>query len=120
MRSRVIHVSVSSTETPANSGRLYLLRQLVCGLGIPVDEHLIRPLAKRGFSHEGWEMGAGNLVPEVTIPADGSDWHPLISPRATDMQMSGQALPLADAIEEIQKRLKAQNLEGGAERAEFT
>jgi len=89
-------------------------------LGIPKDEHLIRPLAKRGFSREGLDVGIDSLVPEVTITANGAYWHPLVSPSETDMRMTQQVLPLADAVVAIQKRLDSQDLEGTAERAEFT
>ena len=120
MRSRGIHVSVSGTETPANSVRLDMLRDFVRGLGIPGDEHPVRPLAKRGFSREGVEVNTSNVVPEVTITANGAYWHPLISPSASDLKMTRHVLPLIDAVEEIQRRLDAQSLNGNAKRPKFT
>jgi MoaA/NifB/PqqE/SkfB family radical SAM enzyme len=47
-----IRVSISTTETPANSAHLEELHEFWRGLGIRDEEHLIRPLARRGFSRE--------------------------------------------------------------------
>lgn len=120
MQSRGAHITISTTTTPANSDRLDELRDFVRGLGIPDSDHLIRPLAKRGFSQEGLEVGADNLVPEVTVTMDGVYWHPLVSPSDADMRVTQQVFPLVDAVTAIQKQLDAQELGGNTERAEFT
>ena len=120
MQSHGIHVSISTTQTPANLDHLDVLQDFVRGLGIPEDAHLLRPLARRGFSDEGLDVGTSNLLPEVTVTADGVYWHPLVSPSEPDMRMSQEVLPLAEAVASIQKRLDSQDLEGDTARAEFT
>jgi len=72
LQERGFRVRLSTTETPANSAHL----DKVCefhrtSLGIPDEDHFIRPLAKRGYSREGLELDMTNLLPEVTVNLDG-------------------------------------------------
>jgi MoaA/NifB/PqqE/SkfB family radical SAM enzyme len=93
--SRGFPVRLATTETLANSAHLVELCEFHRALGIPEDDHLIRPLAKRGFSAEGLEVSMKTLVPELTVNVDGVFWHPLST--AKDMQISQQIFPLAAA-----------------------
>ena len=120
LQSRGIHVCISSTETPANSAHLDELHAFRRSLGIADEDHFVRPLARRGFSEEGLEVGPHSLVPEVTVTIDGVYWHPLISPNAADMRVSEQIFPLARAVECIQQQLETQRDAGEGERTEFT
>jgi MoaA/NifB/PqqE/SkfB family radical SAM enzyme len=99
-------VRLATTETPANSAHLNELHQFRRSLGIPDEDHFVRPLAKRGFAQEGLEVGINTLVPEITVTADGIYWHPLVSPSDTDMQVSSKILPLAEAVACIQEQLE--------------
>jgi MoaA/NifB/PqqE/SkfB family radical SAM enzyme len=118
LKSKGFHVCISTTETPANTLHLDELRIFVHDLGIAEEDHFVRPLAKRGFSMEGLDVGVDNLVPEVTISADGVYWHPLISPSDGEMLVTKQLFPLAKAVECIQAQLVSQEGETGAERTE--
>jgi MoaA/NifB/PqqE/SkfB family radical SAM enzyme len=110
------HVSVSTTETPANTGHLSVLRAFVCSLGVAPGDHFVRPLARRGFSDEGATVTMDTLVPEITVMANGVYWHPLASPRSEDMRLTGCIPPLAEVVALITARLQGAN---GA-RDEFT
>jgi MoaA/NifB/PqqE/SkfB family radical SAM enzyme len=114
-----LHVCISTTETPANTAHLGELRVFVRELGIRAEDHFVRPLAKRGFSQEGIEVGPHNLVPEVTLTADGVYWHPLVSPSDGDMLVTREIFPLSRAVESIQQRLESQTVGEDEERAEF-
>ena len=70
-------IRLSTTETPSNTEYLDEICDFRRSLGISDDDHIIRPLAKRGFSGEGMEVGKHNLIPEMTINAQGVYWHPL-------------------------------------------
>jgi hypothetical protein len=72
-------------------------------LGIPDEDHFVRPLARRGYSKEGLDLGIANVVPEVTVNIDGVFWHPLSTD--ADMQVSRSLFPLADAVDSVQKQL---------------
>lgn len=112
------HVCISTTETQANKTHIDELRSFVQELGVSEQDHFVRPLTQRGFSEEGLEVGVDNLMPEVTVSADGVYWHPLISPSDGDMLVSKKIFPLAEAVECIQNRLVNQQDGMGAERTE--
>jgi MoaA/NifB/PqqE/SkfB family radical SAM enzyme len=103
LQERGFRVRIGTTETPVNSAHLDKLCAFHRSLGIPDQDHFIRPLAKRGYSREGLELDMGNLVPEVTVNLDGVFWHPLATD--ADMQVSRKIFPLAEAVEQIQAQL---------------
>ena len=92
-------VRLGTTETPANSVHLAELCEFHRALGIPEEDHLIRPLAKRGFSDSGMEISLATLTPELTVNVEGVYWHPLST--ASDMQISRQIFPLAAARDRV-------------------
>jgi MoaA/NifB/PqqE/SkfB family radical SAM enzyme len=98
-------VRLGTTETPVNSAHLPALCEFHRALGIPDEDHFVRPLAKRGYSREGLELGKDNLVPELTVNLDGVFWHPLSTD--ADMQVSKQMFPLSAAVERVQAQLDA-------------
>jgi MoaA/NifB/PqqE/SkfB family radical SAM enzyme len=104
-------VVVGSTATPVNRDRLDALRTFVAGLGIPPERHFVRPLARRGFSTEGIELTAADLMPEVTVSVDGVYWHPLVC--EDDMLVTRRLFPFADALARLHKLYHAV-LAGGA------
>ena len=98
-------VRLGTTETPVNSGCLNELCEFHRSLGIPDEDHFVRPLARRGYSREGLELGRHNLVPELTVNLDGIFWHPLSTD--ADMQVGRQMFPLAGAVDRVQDQLDA-------------
>jgi MoaA/NifB/PqqE/SkfB family radical SAM enzyme len=120
LQERGLRVRLSTTETPANTDHLEELHAFRLSLGIAEDDHVIRPLARRGFAQEGLEMGIECLLPEVTVNADGVFWHPLASPSSTDMQVSQHIFPLAAAVAAVHQQLDQVLDAGGAGPEEFT
>jgi MoaA/NifB/PqqE/SkfB family radical SAM enzyme len=98
-------VRLGTTETPVNSAHLDELCAFHRSLGIPDEDHFVRPLARRGYSREGLELNMQNLVPELTVNLDGVFWHPLSTD--ADMQVGRRVFPLADAVERVQDQLDA-------------
>ncbi len=96
-------VRLGTTETPVNAAHLPALCEFHRSLGIPDSDHFVRPLARRGYSREGLELGMHNLAPELTVNLDGIFWHPLSTD--ADMQVSRQLFPLAAAVERVQGQL---------------
>jgi MoaA/NifB/PqqE/SkfB family radical SAM enzyme len=117
LQERGFRVRLGTTETPANSAHLEKLCEFHRSLGIPDEDHFVRPLAKRGYSKEGLELDMANLLPEVTVNLDGMFWHPLSTD--ADMQVSKKIFPLAEAVERIQGQLEAMD-EGGIPLMTFT
>jgi MoaA/NifB/PqqE/SkfB family radical SAM enzyme len=117
LQERGFLVRLSTTETPANAAHLEKVCEFHRSLGIPDEDHFVRPLAKRGYSKEGLELDMANLLPEVTVNLDGMFWHPLSTD--ADMQVSKKIFPLAEAVERIQGQLEAM-AEGGTPLMTFT
>jgi MoaA/NifB/PqqE/SkfB family radical SAM enzyme len=105
LQARGFRVRLSTTETPANSARLSDICVFHRGLGIPDEDHFVRPLAKRGYSREGIELEMTNLIPEVTVNVDGVFWHPLSTD--ADMQISRSLFPLGESVTRIRQQLDA-------------
>jgi MoaA/NifB/PqqE/SkfB family radical SAM enzyme len=118
LQERGFRVRLSTTETPANRAYLDTICAFHRSLGIPDEDHFIRPLAKRGYSKEGLELGMGNLVPELTVNLDGVFWHPLSTD--ADMQVSKKMFPLAAAYERVKQQLDVIARTGSAPLMTFT
>ena len=118
LQERGFRVRLSTTETPANTAHLEDICAFHRSLGIPDEDHFIRPLAKRGYSKEGLELGMHNLVPELTVNLDGVFWHPLSTD--ADMQVSKKLFPLAAAVERVKAQLEAIASTGSAPLMTFT
>jgi MoaA/NifB/PqqE/SkfB family radical SAM enzyme len=104
VRAAGCRVCLSTTETPANAPRLSEICAFHRSLGIPEEDHFVRPLARRGFSTEGLEVSMLSLAPEVTVNADGVFWHPLSTD--PDMQVSKAAFPLAESVALIGRQME--------------
>jgi pyruvate-formate lyase-activating enzyme len=93
---------VAMTETPENRGEVQELRRMLSDVGIERDDFAVRPLIKRGFAREvdgAATIGPENLVPELTLTAEGVHWHPLGADRASspDMVLATGTPSLGDA-----------------------
>jgi MoaA/NifB/PqqE/SkfB family radical SAM enzyme len=118
LQARGFRVRLSTTETPANRPHLETICAFHRSLGIPDEDHFIRPLAKRGYSKEGLELGMGNLVPELTVNLDGVFWHPLSTD--ADMQVSKRMFPLAASYERVKQQLDVMARTGAVPLMTFT
>lgn len=118
LQKRGFRVRISTTETPANTERLEKVCEFHRELGIPDEDHFVRPLAKRGYSKYGLELDMTNLVPEVTVNVDGVFWHPLSTD--ADMQISRSLFPLAVSVGHIQEQLETIARTGNAQLRTFT
>jgi MoaA/NifB/PqqE/SkfB family radical SAM enzyme len=118
LQERGFRVRLSTTETPANTDNLEMVCEFHRSLGIPDEDHFIRPLAKRGYSKEGLELNMGNLVPELTVNLHGVFWHPLSTD--ADLQVSKKIFPLRVAYERVQQQLEEMARTGATPLMTFT
>lgn len=100
-------VRLSTTSTPANAAHQAEICAFHQSLGIPEEDHITRPLARRGYSTEGLDVGKKNLAPEITVNVNGTYWHPLSTD--LDMQISDRIFPLADAVCRVRQELESMN-----------
>lgn len=96
-------IRLSTTETPANTQHLKEICDFRRSLGVSDDDHIIRPLAKRGFSQAGLDVGKHNLIPEMTINAQGVYWHPLSTD--PDLLIRSEIFPLSESVSQIKVEL---------------
>ena len=118
LQERGFRVRLGTTETPVNSPHLDKLCDFHRSLGIPDEDHFVRPLAKRGYSREGLELDMGTLVPEITVNLDGVFWHPLSTD--ADMKVSRTLFPLSESVEKIREHLDTISLTGKVSLMTFT
>lgn len=118
LQERGFRVRIGTTETPVNSPHLDKICEFHRSLGIPDEDHFVRPLAKRGYSREGLELDMSKLVPELTVNVDGVFWHPLSTDG--DMQVSRVIFPLEAAVERIRAQLDTITRTGRASLMTFT
>ncbi len=119
-RSLGVRVRVGTTETPENRAGIPVLRELLTDLGISLENHIVRPLIKRGESESGMEVEGSMLVPELTVSAEGVAWHPagVNDAGITDLLISSEIFPLRQAVEAVVERfLEYRQLDGSLPRA---
>lgn len=111
-------VRLGTTETPVNCAHMDALHSFRESLGIPAADHFIRPLAKRGYSKEGIELGMDNLVPELTVNVDGVFWHPLSTDG--DMQIAKKIFPLSHSVNKVKEIMDEMARSGSVPLITFT
>jgi MoaA/NifB/PqqE/SkfB family radical SAM enzyme len=97
-------VRLSTTETPNNTAHMDDICDFHRSLSIPEEDHVIRPLAKRGFSNQGLEVTKNTLLPEITINTEGVFWHPLSTDN--DMLVTSTIFPLSMSIAQVRQALE--------------
>jgi len=101
LKAEGFHVCLGTTHTPENSQDLTAMCQLHRALHIPDEDHIIRPLVRRGFSAKGMAISLPALEPEVTVNRDGIYWHPVATD--PDLLISPQLFPLQEAVDHIKE-----------------
>lgn len=99
LKQRGFHVRLGTTQTPENSDDLAAMCELHRSLDIADDDHIIRPLVRRGFSVKGMALSLPALEPEVTVNRDGIYWHPVATD--DDLLISSKLFPLAEGVRQI-------------------
>lgn len=79
--------------------------------GIAAEDRVIRRVALRGAAESGVALSRADLVPEITITADGVYWHPVGADDA-DMLVTREVFPLADAFEAVRDHLARERAHG--------
>ncbi len=69
--------------------------------GVAPEDRVIRRIALRGAADEGIPLSRADLVPEVTITAEGVYWHP-VGAEDDDLLVTRNIFPLAAAFSAVQ------------------
>jgi hypothetical protein len=81
-----------STDAEADEFRQFLDRERIAA-----EDRIIRRIALRGSATEGLAVARADLVPEVTITAEGVYWHP-VGAEDTDLLVTSEIFPLSAAF----------------------
>jgi hypothetical protein len=79
LRDQGIRVRIATTGEGLEPGELARLCELHRSLGVSDDDHIVRPIVRRGraVDHDlGIDAGLADLPAELTITADGAFWSP--------------------------------------------
>jgi pyruvate-formate lyase-activating enzyme len=71
---------------------------------IRAEDRVIRRVALRGFAEQGLALARVDVVPEITITAEGVYWHPVGADDA-DMFLTAEIFPLAEAFAALRRAL---------------
>jgi pyruvate-formate lyase-activating enzyme len=94
---RVRLAATVSSEDEAEAFRGFLDRQ-----EIAAEDRVIRRIALRGFADEGVALARVDLMPEITITADGVYWHP-VGAEDADLLVTREIFPLAEAFTAVRQ-----------------
>ncbi len=89
---RVRLAATVSTDAEAEEFRRFLDAQRIAEA-----DRVIRHIALRGFATQGVALARADLVPEVTITAEGVYWHP-VGAEDADLLVTREIFPLADVL----------------------
>jgi pyruvate-formate lyase-activating enzyme len=100
---RVRLAATVSTEAEAEEFHRFLdARQ------IAEQDRVIRRIALRGAATQGIALARADLVPEITITADGVYWHP-VGAEDADLLVTSEIFPLAEAFAAVRRAFDREN-----------
>ena len=97
-RARTEGFRVRLAATVATESEAAEFRQFLDDRKIGEQDRVIRRIALRGFAEEGIALARADLVPEITVTADGVYWHP-VGAEDEDLLVTRDIFPLADAFD---------------------
>jgi sulfatase maturation enzyme AslB (radical SAM superfamily) len=97
-RARTEGFRVRLAATVATDSEAAEFRQFLDDRKIGEQDRVIRRIALRGFAEEGIALARADLVPEITVTADGVYWHP-VGAEDEDLLVTRDIFPLADAFD---------------------
>jgi uncharacterized Fe-S cluster-containing radical SAM superfamily protein/TusA-related sulfurtransferase len=94
---RVRLAATVSTDSEAEEFRHFLDDEKIAA-----EDRVIRRIALRGSATEGLALSRADLVPEVTITAEGVHWHP-VGAEDADMLVTRDIFPLSEAFAAVRR-----------------
>ena len=94
---RVRLAATVSTDAEAEAFRQFLNEEKIAA-----EDRVIRRIALRGSASEGVAVSRADLVPEVTVTADGVYWHP-VGAEDADLLVTRDIFPLSDSFAAVRR-----------------
>lgn len=102
-------VRIAATTTSETQMRD--MDQFLAARGVPPEDRVIRPLARRGSASEGVVITRRDLQPELTATAVGWYWHP-VGATDDDLRIAGPEMGLDEAMAVMERTIEADRLVG--------
>jgi len=103
---RVRLAATVSTDAEAEAFRQFLNEEKVAE-----EDRVIRRIALRGSAAEGVAVSRADLVPEVTITADGVYWHP-VGAEDADLLVMREIFPLSRSFAAVRRAFEREGEHG--------
>jgi pyruvate-formate lyase-activating enzyme len=101
-RARAEGFRVRLAATVSTDSEAEAFRQFLDDHKIAEEDRVIRRIAMRGFAQDGIALARADLVPEVTITAEGVYWHP-VGAEDGDLLVTRDIFPLAEAFAAVRR-----------------
>jgi pyruvate-formate lyase-activating enzyme len=99
---------VRLAATVSTDGEAEEFRRFLDARHINKEDRVIRRIVLRGFAMKGIALARADLVPEVTITADGVYWHP-VGADDPDLLVTADIFPLAEAFAAVRSAFDREN-----------
>jgi len=100
---RVRLAATVSTDEEAEEFRQFLDQEQIAP-----EDRVIRRIALRGSATEGIALTRADLVPEVTITAEGVYWHP-VGAEDADLLVTREIFPLAESLAAVRRAFERES-----------
>jgi len=101
-RARALGFRVRLAATVSTDAEAEEFRQFLDAENTAAEDRVIRRIALRGAASEGLAITRADIVPEVTITADGVYWHP-VGAEDADLLVTGEIFPLAESFAAVRR-----------------
>ncbi len=101
-RARAEGFRVRLAATVSTDAEAERFRQFLDVEQIAAEDRVIRRVALRGSAAEGVALSRADLVPEVTITAEGVYWHP-VGAQDADLLVTPDVFPLSEAFAAVRR-----------------
>ena len=93
---------VRLAATVSNDAEAEEFRRFLDNEKVAPEDRVIRRIALRGAATEGLAIGRADLVPEITITADGVYWHP-VGAEDADLLVTREIFPLSESFAAVRR-----------------
>jgi pyruvate-formate lyase-activating enzyme len=101
-RARAQGFRVRLAATVSTDAEAEEFRQFLDDEKIAAENRIIRRIALRGAASEGVAVGRADLVPEITITAEGVYWHP-VGAEDDDLLVTHDIFPLSESFAAVRR-----------------
>jgi pyruvate-formate lyase-activating enzyme len=107
-RARAEGFRVRLAATVSTDGEAEEFRRFLDSQKIDEENRVIRRIALRGFAAQGVALARADLVPEVTITAEGVAWHP-VGAEDADLLVTRDTFPLAESFAAVRRAFERES-----------